>query len=78
MTNIQLLTGSIANLRWFNESYPEIEQKFKGKFVAIKDEQILENSTSFDLLMEKLEKKGENSDELLIKRVSPMNEITIF
>jgi len=78
MNELQLLMGSIADLNWFKDNSSSIKEKHEGEFVAIKDEGIVESAPKVDILIRRLEKKGVDSNLVLIKYVTPKGEIIIL
>ncbi len=78
MTELQILTGSIADLEWFQEHSNEIRDKHSGEFVAIKNKSIVGFALSSSALIKNLEKNGEDSNLVLIKHVTPKGEIVIL
>jgi hypothetical protein len=78
MDELQLLTGSIADLNWFKENSASIGEKYEGEFIAIDNKKILESAPKIDILIRKLEKKGININLVLIKYVNPQGEIIIL
>lgn len=78
MTELQLLTGSIADLKWFQEHSKELVKSYEGKFIAIKSKSVVDSDINAVLLLKKLENQGEDSNLILIKHVTPKNEIVIL
>ncbi len=78
MIELQLISGSIADLKWFQEHSSIIQNEHSGEFVAIKDKKIVESDLSALALLKKLEKKGKDNNSILIKHVVPRNEIVIL
>ncbi|MBU1204651.1 MAG: hypothetical protein KKA61_02155 [Nanoarchaeota archaeon] len=75
---LKLLNSSISDLNWFKENSKEIRKKHEGKFVAIKDSSIKEVAKDVELLIKKLDKKGIESNFVLIKYVTPKGVISIL
>lgn len=78
MDELQLLSGSIADLQWFKQNSKEITEKFEGNFIAIKDKDIVDFAPDVNILLGKLKRKGVDESLVLIKRVIPQGEVVIF
>jgi len=78
MTELQLLSGSIADLKWFKENSPKIREDYEGEFVAIKDKKIIDSAPTAVILIKKLERRGGDSNLVLIKHITPKGEIVIL
>ena len=75
---LHFLAGSVADLEWYRKNLEDIQTKFDGKVVAIKEEEIIGSSADAQTLLAQLEKQGIDSDLVLIKRVFPKGETVIF
>ncbi|MFH1365093.1 MAG: DUF5678 domain-containing protein [archaeon] len=78
MSDLQLLTGSITDLKWFKENSIKLVEEFEGQFIAIGDQKIVSFAPSIDILLGKLERKGVNENFVLIKKVTPNGEVIIL
>jgi len=76
--DLQLLTGSMTDLRWFKENSKHLSDEFEGNFVAIKDENIVSFAPTIDILLEKLGRNNVDEGLVLIKHITPKGEIVIF
>lgn len=75
---LKLLNSSISDLNWFKENSKDIRKKHEGKFIAIRDSSIKEVAKDVELLIKKLDKKGIESNFVLIKYVTPKGVISIL
>ena len=75
---LQMLAGSVADLEWYRKNLDDIQIKFNGKAVAIKEKEVIGSSVDAQTLLEQLDKRGVDSDLVLIKRVIPKGETVIF
>ncbi len=64
---IQLMEQLERDNEWFKSEFDELQEKYQKKFVAIKNEKILESRSNFQELIENLERKKENPAVILIK-----------
>ena len=78
MTELQLLSESIADLKWFKENSFKIREGYEGEFVAIKGKRIIDSAPTAVILIKKLEKRGGDSNLVLIKHITPKGEIVIL
>lgn len=78
MDELQLLTGSVANLQWFKENSNELTEKFEGNFIAIKEKCVVDFAPNINILLGKLKRKGVDESFVLIKKVTPQGEVVIF
>ncbi len=75
---LQLLSDSIEDLKWFQENSNKITEKYSGKFIAIKNKSIISASLNVNILIDNLEKTGIDSNLVLIKYINRKGEIIIF
>ena len=75
---LQMLAGSVADLEWYRKNLDDIRIKFNGKAVAIKEKEVIGSSVDAQTLLEQLDKRGVDSDLVLINRVIPKEETVIF
>ncbi len=68
---LEILKRVEKDSRWLSENYEEIQSKYEGKIIAIKDSQIICEGSTMDEVLNKLEKKGENISFLLIESIPP-------
>ncbi|OYT56001.1 MAG: hypothetical protein B6U77_00585 [Candidatus Hecatellales archaeon ex4484_218] len=68
---LEILKRVEKDSRWLSENYEEIQSKYEGKIIAIKDSQIICEGNTMDEVLNKLEKKGENISFLLIESIPP-------
>ena len=75
---LQLLAGSVADLEWYRKNLDDIKTQFNGKAIAIKEKEVIGSSIDAQTLLAQLDKRGVDSDLVLIKRVIPKGETVIF
>ena len=56
---------------WFSREYSKIQDKYKGKVVAVKDKKVIAYAESVEELLEELERAGEDPSSLLMEAVPP-------
>ena len=78
MTELQLLSDSIVDLKWFKENSHKIREDYEGEFVAIKGKRIIDSASTAVILIKKLERRGGDSNLVLIKHITPKGEIVIL
>ncbi|MCX6748827.1 MAG: DUF5678 domain-containing protein [Candidatus Pacearchaeota archaeon] len=78
MNELQLLTCSSIDLKWFQENSEKLRANYESQFVAIKNCSVIDADKNASILIGKLEKKGEDSNLVLIKFVTPKGEIVIL
>jgi len=78
MDELQILDNSSADLRWFQENSDKLRAKYEGEFIAIKNQSVIDFGPTMDILIRKIEEKGEDSNLILIKFVTPKGEIVIL
>jgi len=65
--------------RWFYENINLLRKKnFTGKFIAIKNENVIDSNNNVDILIKSLEIKGENPSCLVIEFVYPEGTIILL
>lgn len=69
---LSLLRNFEKDSEWFHENINKLRKEgFTGKFVAIKNSQPLASNEDINLVLNKLEEKGEDSSMLFIEFVHP-------
>ena len=66
------------NIKFFNERYNEIREKYKGKWIVIKNGEIKLVGNSLDEVYEMVEKKKINIDGALIEYIHEKEEAWII
>ncbi len=65
--------------RWFYENIDFLRKKgFTGKFVAVKDKEIIEYSNNLDMVIKFVEQRGENPSYLVIEFVYPEGTVVLL
>jgi hypothetical protein len=68
----KLLHNFERDSKWFHEHIDELRNRgFTSKFVAIKNNNVISSEKDMDILIESLEKKGENPTYFFIEFVYP-------
>lgn len=69
---LSLLKNFARDSAWFHEHINKLRKKgFTGKFVAIKNSKPLTSGESIDIVIKKIEGKGENPSYVFIEFVHP-------
>lgn len=68
---LEILKRAEKDSRWLSENYEEIQSKYGGKILAIKDNQVVCEGDTMDEVLNKLGEKGENIGFLLIENIPP-------
>ena len=80
--NQQLLTNFNQfeeDSKWFYNNIELLRRKnLTGKFVAIKNKNIIDSNENIDILIKSLESKGENPSYLVIEFVHPKGTIILL
>jgi len=58
------------NLEWFQDNYETLKQQFKGEFVAIKDEKVIDNDKDYIKLINKLKSKYDDIKTIVVEQVN--------
>jgi hypothetical protein len=66
------------NEEWFNANFEEIRQKYGSKFFAIKDQDILIAEDKMETLLDLLEEKNININEVFITSIPPKGLASIL
>jgi len=75
---LQLLNKFERDSKWFHENLNELREKnFIGKFVAISNEKLIASDKKIDIVIETIEKEGENPAYVFIEFVYP-KEFTLL
>ena len=65
----ELLKNANDSLSWLKNKFDEISKKFDHNFIAIKRNEIIASSTSYENLLSKLTKLNEDPSKILIKYI---------
>jgi len=68
---LQILKVAEEDSKWFSEKYEELQGKYEGKVLAIKDKKVVGNAESVEELMDMVQKKGEDTAYVLIETIPP-------
>lgn len=69
---LKLLEDFERDSKWFHENIDTIRKKgLVGKFVAIKNENVISSGVNADLMIQSLEERGENPSYIFIEFVHP-------
>ena len=65
--------------KWFYENIEALRKKeLTGKFVAIKDKNILASDKNVEIVIESVEKQGENPSYVLIEFIYPEETVILL
>jgi len=64
---LKLLTRFQKDSEWFNSNFDELQCNYENRFIAIKDENVLDSAPDFQKLLRLLSRKRENLAFILIK-----------
>lgn len=77
--NIELLFEiHEKNEKWFNAHFAELKQKHGSKFFAIKDQDVLATEDEFEKLLDFLEKKRIDVNQVFIASIPPKGVASIL
>lgn len=68
---LEILKIAEEDSKWFSEKYKELQAKYEGKVVAIKNKNVVGDADSVDELLDKVGKKGEDAAHILIETIPP-------
>ncbi|MHA1222812.1 MAG: DUF5678 domain-containing protein [Candidatus Heimdallarchaeaceae archaeon] len=75
---LQILNNIENDSKWLYSQYEKIRENFSEKFVAIKNNRVIEADKSMENLINKLEKKGEDPALILIKFIPKKGTVLIL
>ena len=64
--------------RWFYENLNVLDKKFAGKFIAIKNKNVIASDKDIDVVVSVVEKQGENPAYILIEFVHPEGTVILL
>ncbi len=72
LQEMSVLRNFEKDSEWFHKNINKLrEEGFEGKFVAVKNSKTLASDKNVDLLINEIEKKGENPSYVFIEFVHP-------
>ena len=69
-TVVEMIVTGQKDLAWFESQKNELIEKFDNKFIAFQNKQVLESDVDVDKLVLKLQSKGLDTSQVLIRFVS--------
>lgn len=66
---LEVLKVAEEDGKWFSEKYKELQMKYEGKVVAIKNKNIVGDAESVEELLGVVTKKGEDATCILIETI---------
>ena len=63
---------------WFSAHQEELERKYGGKFIAIKNREVLAAEEEMEKLLELVKEKGENINQVFITSIPPKGVAAIL
>ena len=75
---LKILMNSSFDLNWFKDNSEDIKRKHEGEIVAIKNKSIVAFAPNTEILFRKLKEKNIEESDVLIKAISPSNQIIIL
>lgn len=70
---LQILKVAEEDSKWVSEKYEELQEKYEGRVLAIKNKSVVGNAESIEELLEIIKEKGEDASLILIETVLPKN-----
>lgn len=77
-SEVVLIKDFERDAQWFSKNLINLRNRFKGKFVAIKKERVIERGKDIKDITKKLEEKGEEPSRVFIDFVPSKKIIMIF
>lgn len=78
VNTIELIDSYARDLIWFQNNFLEIQSKFEGKIIAVKDKKVIGYSGNLKKLLKDLQEKGVDYSEILIKTIPSKGQITVL
>ena len=75
---LEVLEEIEKNIKFFNEKYNEIREKYRGKWIVIKNREIKLVGNNLDEIYEIIEKKKIDIDGALIEYIPEKEEVWIL
>lgn len=66
------------NEQWFSDHYKELRQKYGSKFFAIKDQDVIFAEEEMEKLLDILEEKGIDINQVFVTSISPKGVASIL
>ncbi len=74
---LEILKIAEEDGRWFSEKYEELRAQYGGKVVGVRNRNIVGEAESSDELLQKIEKKGEDTAFVLIETI-PTKDVSFI
>lgn len=66
---LQALKVAEEDSRWFSEKYEQLQAKYEGRVLGIRNKNIVADAESVDELLDVMQKKGEDTTHVLIETI---------
>jgi hypothetical protein len=70
---LEILKVAEEDGKWVSEKYGELQEKYAGRVLAIRNKSVVGNAESIEELLEIVKEKGEDASLILIETVLPKN-----
>ena len=64
---LEMIDKASRESRWLERNFNSLQEKYENKFIAVENEEVIEESDDFQDLLNKLNKKGKNPALLIIR-----------
>jgi hypothetical protein len=72
---VDMLLAGREDMNWFNSHAAELKNTYGEKFVAFKDQRIIESDSDMNRLMEKLKRKNIDTSKVIVEFVTKVKKI---
>jgi len=68
---LQILKVAEEDSKWFSEKYEQLQTKYEGRVLAIRNKNVVGDAESVHQLLDILQEKGEDAAYMLIETIPP-------
>jgi nicotinamide riboside kinase len=58
------------NIQWFQNNYNDLKKEFKGQYVAINNQEVIDHDKDYNKLLERIKEKFGGASEFVIEFIS--------
>ena len=74
---LKILIVAGEDSKWFSEKYEELQTKYEGRVLAIRNKSVVGDAESVERLLDVVQKKGEDAAFMLIETI-PSKDVSFI
>ena len=75
---IEMLRYAEEQMSWIHKNYKDMQKKYAGRYIAVRDKSVISSGKSLKKVLENINKRGIDLDEVVIEYIFPKNTALIL